>query len=175
MSAREGKRRSGWFARAFGGRGWLNLNPFVTLPIGDIARSARLIRGLAGALRPAPVPDRRVHVLSDRRIDLEATAFSHGMSVARLQALIDRQQRRSARAAYVALALGCVFSLLWLWRTLAGFGTAGHWITMIEFLPFCAAFYLLAFRSALENFQLRTLTLATAWEYLSASEELWPR
>jgi hypothetical protein len=169
------RRRPGWVARRFGGKGWLNLNPFVTLPVGEIARNAQLIRGLAGSLGRSPVRGRPVHVLPDRRIDLEATAFTHGMSVATLEALIERQQRRSTRAAYLSLTLGCAFSLLWLWRALTGFPTAGYWITMIEFLPFCAVFYLLAFRSALESFQLRTRTLATAWEYLSCSGEFWPR
>jgi hypothetical protein len=42
------------------------------------------------------------------------------------------------------------------------------------FMPFCAIFFLLAFRSALQNFQARTRTPAKAGQCLATSEPFWP-
>jgi hypothetical protein len=44
----------------------------------------------------------------------------------------------------------------------------------VEFAPFCLVFFLVAFLSGLENYQLRTRRLATAWEYLNNSGRFWP-
>jgi hypothetical protein len=44
----------------------------------------------------------------------------------------------------------------------------------LEFLPFCALFYLLAFYNALLNFQMRIGRAASWREYLATSEPFWP-
>ena len=40
--------------------------------------------------------------------------------------------------------------------------------------PFCAVFFLLAFKNAWQNWQLRTGRLGSALDYLTTTERFWP-
>jgi hypothetical protein len=48
-------------------------------------------------------------------------------------------------------------------------------LTALQFTPACLVFFLLAFRFALENYQIRMRRKVTVMEYLTASKGLWPR
>jgi len=53
--------------------------------------------------------------------------------------------------------------------------TAMRVVLAVEFLPFCALFFLLAFYNALLNFQIRIGRTASWREYLSTKEPFLPR
>jgi len=152
----------------------VTMNPLSAFPRDLIIQNGRLIADLARRLRAGGVRDDRLYYRDDRRIDMEATAFAHGMTVAGLEALLSTRQREAARAAYLAFGLGWVFFLLLLFRTVTTPLSASHLVPLLEFLPFCAAFFLMAFRSALQNFQLRERRLATSVEYLTTANGFWP-
>jgi|GEM_PF-3093654 hypothetical protein len=163
-------RKKSFLRSAFG----VTMNPLSAFPRDLIVENGRLIGDLARRLRAGGVRDDRLYFRDDRRIDMEATAFAHGMTVAVLDALLSTRQREAARAAYLAFGLGWVFFLLLLFRTVTTPLTASHLVPLLEFLPFCVAFFLMAFRSALQNFQLRERRLATALEYLTTPRGFWP-
>ena len=165
-----GKRKKGFLRSTLG----VTMNPLSAFPRDLIVETGRLIGDLARRLRAGGVRDDRLYFSDDRRIDMEATAFAHGMTVAGLDALLSNRQREAARAAYLAFGLGWVFFLLLLYRTMTIPLTASHLVPLLEFLPFCAAFFLMAFRSALQNFQLRERRLITALEYLTTPRGFWP-
>jgi hypothetical protein len=149
-------------------------NPLAAVPREEIVRTGRLIRELAAHLRTGSVRADRLYFRDDRTIDLAATAFANGINVAALDDLLVRRQHESARAAWLAFGLGWVFFVLFLLRATAAALTVSHLMPLLEFLPFCVVFFLLAFRSGLRNFQLRERRLATAAEYLTASQGFWP-
>jgi hypothetical protein len=45
----------------------------------------------------------------------------------------------------------------------------------LEFAPLCVAFFLYAFKTALQNYQIRTRRVATATEYLQTKDSFLPR
>jgi len=47
-------------------------------------------------------------------------------------------------------------------------------IAGLEFVPFCGLFFLLAFKNAWQNWQLRRRRLGSAMEYLTTGEPFWP-
>jgi hypothetical protein len=163
-------RKKGFLRSALG----VTMNPLSAFPRDQIIQNGRLIGDLVRRLRAGGVRDDRLYFRDDRRIDMEATAFAHGMTVVGLEALLSNRQRQAARAAYLAFGLGWLFFLLLLFRMLTTPLTTSHLVPLLEFLPFCAAFFLMAFRSALQNFQLRERRLATAAEYLTTPRGFWP-
>jgi hypothetical protein len=44
----------------------------------------------------------------------------------------------------------------------------------LEFAPLCVAFFLYAFKTALQNYQVRTRRVATATEYLQTKDSFLP-
>jgi len=84
------------------------------------------------------------------------------------------RRRQTARIAYATFALGCIFLMAWVCEALSSPWTVGRVIMALEFLPFCALFYLLAFYNALLNFQMRIGRAASWREYLATSEPFWP-
>ena len=150
--------------------------PVAALGLQEIADGGRLIGGLTSALRQrrsAKRPSLRVD--AGGTIDVEATAEVVGLAVDELDARLVRRRRQTAWQAYVAFGLGWFFFAVWLYRAAFTVWTAGAALAAIEFAPFCAAFFLTAFRSALENYQIRTRRAASALEYLATKEEsFWP-
>jgi len=151
--------------------------PFSTFPVEQIRTNARLIRLLAGQLRssPPPEPRTRVYCAEDGRIDLAATSFGLGLSSHGLDQRIQLRRRQTARLAYSSFGAGLAFVALWLWRGLVSGLGGWHLIGALEFLPFCAIFFLVAFRYAHMNWQLRTGQLGTASAYLCSPAPFWPR
>ncbi len=172
-TATEGRRTV--FGSIWRGTRWVVGGPVAVFPTAQIIKSARFIGFLAELLGRRPVRDGRLHLTDDRTIDLTATAFASGLTAADLEGHLAGRCRETARAAYFALGLGWVFFLLWLIRMATVPLTAVDVVPALEFLPFCLAFFLMAFRSALQNYQIRTRTLATAVEYLQTSSGFWPR
>src|SRR5450755_2642236 len=120
--------------------------PFTTFPIEQIRENAWLIRDLAGLLRRHPEDKPRVFRTDDGRIDLQATSFDFGLSPQALQARIASRRRQTAKLAYVSFVLGCVFVVLWMHRALTSRLGGSHIIGALLFVPFCAIFFLVAFR-----------------------------
>ena len=167
-------RKRSMFGRLWRGTRWVASGPFEAFPGAAITRNGRFIGRLLRLVRVGPQPDTRVHMQEDRSIDLTATAFAYGISIGELEARLARRRRETARAAYLSFGLGWLFFGLWVLRAATMPWTSAHVIPLFAFLPFCAIFFLLAFKSALQNFQVRTRTQATAGQYLATSEPFWP-
>lgn len=168
------KRRS-VFGKAVRGVGWLAAAPLDWIGTRRIGRSASFIRELLSVVRSGQRRDNRFKTQEFGGFDLEATAFSYGLSVAQLEARMATRRRQTARIAYAALALAMFFLATWLWRALASPWTATRLASAIEFLPFCVLFFLVAFYNALLNFQVRTGRTVGWREYLSTDLPFWPR
>jgi hypothetical protein len=85
-----------------------------------------------------------------------------------------RRRRGAAVFAYIAFGLGWLFFAGWIYRLATIPWTGGFVVTAVEFLPFVLVFFLQAFKSALQNFQIRTRRLATPGEYLRTRDAFWP-
>jgi hypothetical protein len=106
--------------------------------------------------------------------DMQATAFSYGVSVHQLEAMLAARRRQTALIAYAALAFGGLFVVGWIWHALSSPWTATRITSALYFLPFCAVFFLMAFYNALLNFQIRSGRLASWREYLATPAGFWP-
>jgi hypothetical protein len=158
----------------FHGAGWMATGPVDWLGTRRIVRSASFIGALWSLLRSGPRRDARLKTEPGRGFDLQATAFSYGISVKELAARFDARRRQTARLAYATFAMAWLFLLAWIWQALLSPWTATRVSSMVYFLPFCALFFLVAFYNALLNYQMRTGRLATWREYLSTSDRFWP-
>jgi hypothetical protein len=156
------------------GAGRLFLSPARLLPNREIAEGAVLIKSLTEAIKQGPRKRPSILIYGDRSFDTVRTAQAYGISEDQLEAILDRRQFLSMRFAYLAFALGWVFFFSWCYRLAHLSQNVGFTVLMIEYAPFCAVFFLLSFRSALINFQIRTRRLATAREYLRTTEPFWP-
>ena len=126
-------------------------------------------------LKAGPPADRRLKTNEDGAIDLKATAFSYGISVAELECRLRLRQAQTRRAAYATFGLGSLSLLLWLVGALQMRMSSARFFSALEFLPFCALFLLLAFQSAWMNWQLRTRRLGSAGAFLRTTDPFLPR
>jgi hypothetical protein len=172
--AKSGRRRS-LFGRVFRGIGWLSAGPMDWLGLRGLSRGGSFLRDLSTSLCSASQRDPRFRTSEDRGFDLQATAFLHGTSALGLERRLRERRRQTAQIAYATFALGCVFLTGWVCEALRSPWTAGRIVLALEFLPFCALFFLLAFYNALLNFQIRIGRMASWREYLATSEPLWPQ
>ena len=170
--AGEGKRSA--LGGLWRGTVWLASTPFRLFPHREIARSAEAIGQMWASVRHGRERRSIVEIEEDRSFDLRATAFLRGMTPRALEALLEKRRRATARNAYLCFALAWLFFFGWLYRLAHMPWTSSALLTVLEFAPFCVIFFLLAFKSALQNYQIRTRRLATAAEYLCASESFWP-
>ena len=85
-----------------------------------------------------------------------------------------RRRRQTARVAWGCFAAGWAALGLWTWQMMAMPAEQGRFWAAVQFLPFCAAFFVLAFRNAWANWQLRTRRLGSAGEYLRSADRFWP-
>jgi len=167
--------RSSVFGKVWGQTKWIAGGPIRAFPRDEIVENGRLIGTLVEKVRRRPRQGGPFRVYEDRTIDLVATAFLHGIAVGELEELLWRRRRESARAAYLSFGLGWLSFLAWLIRAATTPWTSGHLLPVIEYAPFCVIFFLVAFRSALQNYQIRTRRLATAIEYLQTPDSFWPK
>jgi hypothetical protein len=151
--------------------------PVTAVAPDEIASGARLIKRLMQVIRhPRSEECARVSVSDTRTIDVEATAMVYGFTADEVEAQLGRRRRQTAWQAYVTFGLGWLVFAVWLYRAAHTVWTVNAVVTAVEFAPFCAVFFLMSFRCALENYQIRTRRAATAMEYLRTVEEpFWPR
>jgi hypothetical protein len=140
-----------------------------------ISRGASFIRDLSVTLRSASHRNRRFRTSDDGGVDFEATGFLQGTSVSQVERRLRVRRRQTARIAYATFALGCIFSAAWAYEALSSPWTAERIALALEFLPFCALFFLMVFYNALLNFQIRICRTASWREYLVTREPFWPR
>ena len=148
--------------------------PLSTFPIEQIRQNALLIGDLARKLRRRPASDPRVLRTEDGQLDLLGTGFDLGLSPRALQVRIASRRLQTARLAYASLMLGCVFLLLWIYHALTSHSGGPRIIGTLQFVPFCAILFLVAFKNAHVNWQLRTGQLGSAIDYLRSPEPFWP-
>jgi hypothetical protein len=166
--------RLGIFQRAWRGTKWATGSLFRAFPADQIVKNGRLIEDLVVAARRGPAAGRRLWIDQDRSINLSETAYAYGVSVEELEAVLNHRRRMTARAAYLSFGLGWMFFGLWLLRAVTMPWTSSQIVAALEFVPFCLIFFLMAFKRALQNYQIRTRCLATAWEYLQTAQGFWP-
>jgi hypothetical protein len=174
--ARDNGRRKPFFFR----RNWRRAKfvaggPVANVGFQEISEGQRFIGGLWGLLRRGTPPDTRLKTDGDGSIDLRVTAFSYGISV---EALVERlrfRQAQTARAAYAMFALGSVSLVLWLYGALHIRMISARLFSALEFLPCCTLFFLLAFKSAWMNWQLRTRRLGSPIAFMTTTEPFLPR
>ena len=168
------RRRSG-VRRVVGGIGWLFGGPRDWADVGSIRRGFSLIGDLARNARHESSSRGRVFDREDRTFDLEATAFSHGISVAALRARLEARRRETARLAYAMFGLGVLCLAFWLHAALRAPLTSARLMLVVDFLPFCALFFLCGFYQALLNYQIRSGRRVGWRAYLMAEEGILPR
>jgi hypothetical protein len=148
--------------------------PLRYFPSREIGENARLIRSLFSAATRPPDPPAGMIQEDGKSFDLAATAFNQGISVRGLEKALARRRQSTAAVAYLAFALGWLCFLAWVYRLATMDWNSGSIMTAIEFAPLCVAFFLYAFKTALQNYQIRTRRLASARDYLLANDGFWP-
>lgn len=172
---KDAKPRTGRLSRLLlAGPRWLRSRTKEAAGVDEIQESSKLIWRLATALRRTRAEPPRIYAGADRHLDLAATALSHGLNVAALEQRMIFRRRQTRRMAYSALIGGWLILGWWLCQALSTPWSAGRILIGLEFIPFCAVFFLLAFKAAWENWQLRTRHLGSAMEYLTTTEQFWP-
>jgi hypothetical protein len=149
--------------------------PVANVGFGEISEGRRFIGALWRQLRRGAPIDTRLKADDDGRIDLMATAFSYGMSVEALVHRLRIRQTQTARAAYAMFGLGSASFVLWLYGALHVRMSSARLFSAFEFLPFCTLFFLLAFRGAHLNWQIRTRWLGSPVAFLTTTEPFLPR
>ena len=167
-------KRPSIFRRAFRGAGWLGGSIPDWMGARRITRSWSFIGYLLATLRGGPRRDDRFKAGEGGRFDLQEAALAYGISVSELEAHLIARRRQTAKIAYAAFALACLFFFGWLWQALSSPWNAVRIASMVNFLPFCAVFALIGFYQALLNFQIRIGRAASWREYLATSKSFWP-
>ena len=168
-------RRSSLSGRLWRGTKTVARGPIDAAGPGEIARGAGLIRSLLELLQHGPETDTRFRVDEAGSIDLNTTAYLHGLTPASLEARIHMRRAQTKRASYALFVLGTVGFFGWILEALNMRLSATRVISAIEFLPFALFLYLLAFKCAWVNWQLRTRRLGSALAYLRTTAPFLPR
>ena len=166
--------KPGLFRRAAGGMKKVLTEGLASVAGGEVGDGRRFIGDVANSMRAPVAIDRRFQLYDDGSFDLNATAFLYGVSVWELEKRLVKRQEEFRRRACLWFSFGWLAFFAWIWRTATLHWTAGHILAAIEFAPFCLIFFLVAFQSALLNYQIRRRRLVSAWHYLQA-DEFWPR
>jgi hypothetical protein len=170
-----GRRKPSFFRRNWRRATFVAGGPVANVGSQEISEGRRLIGDLWGLIRRGAPADARLKTDGDGYIDLMATAFLYGISV---EALVERLRFRrgqTARAAYAMFGLGSVSLVLWIYGALRMRMSGARLFSALEFLPFCTLFFLLAFKSAWMNWQLRTRRLGSPVAFLTTTEPFLPR
>jgi hypothetical protein len=117
----------------------------------------------------------RVRLDETGGFDLEAMAFLHGQGCRTFEETLTSRRRSTARNAWIFLGLGVMFFAAWLYRLVTMTWTVNATLTALQFTPACAVFFLLAFRFALENYQIRQRRKVSVLEFLATPNGFWPR
>jgi hypothetical protein len=149
--------------------------PVANFGFEEISEGRHFIGQLWGLVKRGAPTDTQLRMGDDGSIDLMATAFSYDISVEALMARLRFRQKQTAQAAYAMFGLGSVSVVLWLYGALHMWMSSARLFSALEFLPFCTLFFLLAFRSAHLNWQIRTRRLGSAAAFLTTTEPFLPR
>lgn len=152
---------------------WIGRHTAEAAGVEEIAKGARLIRDLAQHLRGVQSGQPPI-AGPDGRVDARAAAFLTGVSEQKLLERWTVRRRQTARFAWGCFLLGWILLAVWAWQSLAAPRVAGRLLSGLQVLPFCGVLFVLSFRSAWQNWQLRTRRVGTAAEYLRSSETFWP-
>lgn len=163
------------FRRALGGVGWLFQSPAEWLGWRSISKGAGTVGRLYRGSRIGQRRDRRFKTSENYSFDLVGTAFAYGVSAEELERRLAVRRRQTALLSYVLFLMACAFVLAWAWVALRTFSGGGRVVLLLQFLPFCALFYLMSFYQALINFQIRTGRAANWREYLTTEDGFLPR
>ena len=150
-------------------------SPFSAVPMGQIVRNGQMIGEIASSLRRGRALPDIVPQGCNGKLDKAATAFLYGISLAEVEDRLARRRTFTAWTAYVSFGLGWLFVFLWVKRLLGLTWSGERMLTAVLFTPCCLAFFLLAFRQAYANWQLRTGDMGTAGDYLRSPAPFWPR
>ena len=166
-----------WTGRArpgvLGRIGRAAVSPWRSLRIDE--RVARLQRELDELRSGDRVAQSRVRFDEGGAFDLDAMAFLHGQGRRTFEETLAKRRRSTARNAWIFLGLGVMFFVAWLYRLVTMTWTANAAVTALQFTPACAVFFLLAFRFALENYQIRQGRKVSILEFLRTADGFWPR
>ena len=148
-------------------------SPWRSLRIGErVATLRRELDELRSVDRRAAS---RVRLDETGRFDLEAMAFLHGQGRRTFEETLASKRRSTARNAWIFLGLGVMFFAAWLYRLVTMTWTVNATLTALQFTPACTVFLLLAFRFALENYQIRQRRKVSVLEFLATPNGFWPR
>ena len=117
----------------------------------------------------------RVRLDETGGFDLDAMAFLQGQGRRTFEETLASRRRSTARNAWIFLGLGVMFFAAWLYRLVTMTWTVNATLTALQFTPACAVFFLLAFRFALENYQIRQRRKVSVLEFLATPNGFWPR
>jgi hypothetical protein len=149
------------------------LSPWLSLRIGEwVAALRRELDELRSGDRRV---GSRVRLDETGEFDLEAMAFLNGQGHRTFEETLASRRRSTARNAWIFLGLGAVFFAAWLYRLVTMTWTMNATLTALQFTPACAVFFLLAFRFALENYQIRERRKVSVLEFLATPNGFWPR
>jgi hypothetical protein len=140
-----------------------------------ISRAAALLGRLYRTTRGSEPRDSRFKTNPDRMFDVAATAFAYGISEQEVERRLSARRRQTATLAYVMFGLACFFVLAWVHLALRTASGGGRAALLLQFLPFCALFYLMSFYQALLNFQIRAGRTVGWHEYLVTEDGFLPR
>ena len=152
---------------------WLGRRSAEAAGAEELVKGAGLIRELAERLRRRQERAGPI-VRFDGIVDVRATAFLMGLSEFELEERWEVRRRQTARLAWGCFLLGSIFLALWVWQTIAAPWGAGRLLGALQVVSFCGVLFLLAFRSAWQNWQLRTRRIGSIREYLRTEEGFWP-
>ena len=148
------------------------LSPWLSLRIGE--RAARLRDELDELRRGDRRAQSRVRLDERGEFDLDAMAFLHGQGRRAFGETLSIRRRSTARNAWIFFGLGVMFFVARLYRLLTMTWTVNATLTALQFTPACAVFFLLAFRFALENYQIRQGRKVSVLEFLATPNGFWP-
>jgi hypothetical protein len=149
--------------------------PIASIGTDEISQGAQFIQKLGNVVRAGPVADARLQRAPDGAIDVVATALLYGITVDALCQRMQDGQRQTARAAYAAFGLGTLMLIVWIYEALHMPMVAGRIIAAVEFVPLCLLFFVLAFKGAWMNWQIRTQQMGSAAAYLRTNAPFLPR
>ncbi len=140
----------------------------------QIRENAAFIAGLAQTIRIGPGADYRVRLSAGRNLDVLAMAWDAQVPPAEIMRQLDNRRRQSARSTLCYLAGAVLFLLVGFYHAAAALPVLPSLSYVLAMGAISCCFLLLAFYNALVNWQVRTLRLGTAREFLDADESWWP-
>lgn len=171
-------KRKGIFSRARDTARWLSPSLSQIINLKRIRRSGVFIQDLAEVVRTQHYRGHSGVILDNSgRISVQATAFAMNIDAATFMGRIHLRREQTRRGALSSFCLGWIVLLVWLYEMLFLTWSGSRLLSGIFFLPFCASLFVLAFRNAWLNWQLRTRRvggIGSAIAFLTTTEGFLP-